>query len=113
MCDDLPNKEKADPNPSLHEYGDAKRPFSKRSSRLDSLIDDAPDETELHIQHARANYTLGRVYRDMNRGEEGVALIQLALIELESLPGDAPQRRHIQELLSRFQKNLPRIASLE
>jgi tetratricopeptide (TPR) repeat protein len=58
------------------------------------------------IQHARANYTLGRVYRDRGQGEEESRLIQTAIEELESLPDRGHQRRHIAELLRRFRKDL-------
>lgn len=94
---------------NLHEYEDAEAALLAAIASLDRLIDDTPDETKLHIQHARANYTLGRVYSDMGRGDEGDALIQLAITELEELPNDAPQRRHIQELLGRFRRGVRRV----
>jgi eukaryotic-like serine/threonine-protein kinase len=97
----------------LREYDQAEASLNEGLSILDRLLVDDSQNIDLQIQRARTSYTLGRVYHDMNRGEEGVALIQLAIIELESLPGYAPQRRHIQELLSRFRRDLPRITSLE
>ena len=95
---------------SLHEYDDAEAALLQAIASLERLIENMPDETEPHIQHARANYTLGRVYRDMGRRDEGDALIQFAITELEALPNDAPQRRHIQELLSRFRRDVNRNA---
>ncbi|HUT94854.1 MAG TPA: protein kinase [Thermoguttaceae bacterium] len=96
---------------SLHGYEDAESALLEAIASLDRLIDDTPEEPELHIQHARANYTLGRVYRDMGRRDEGGTLIQCAITELENLPNNAPQRRHVQELLSRFRKDVRRIPS--
>jgi hypothetical protein len=46
----------------------------------------------------------------MGRRDEGDSLIQFAITELEALPSDAPQRRHIQELLSRFRRDVRRAA---
>jgi len=67
---------------SLHEYDDAEAALLQAIASLEGLIEDMPDETEPHIQHARANYTLGRVYRDMGRSDEGDSLIQFAITEL-------------------------------
>ena len=94
---------------SLREYDDAEATLLQALAALEGLIDDMPDETEPHIQHARANYTLGRVYRDMGRRDEGNSRIQFAIAELEAFPSDAPQRRHIQELLSRFRRDVHRV----
>jgi tetratricopeptide (TPR) repeat protein len=94
---------------SLREYDDAEATLLQALAALEGLIDDRPDETAPHIQHARANYTLGRVYRDMGRRDEGDSLIQFAIAELEALPSNAPQRRHIQELLSRFRREVHRV----
>ena len=94
---------------NLREYDDAEAALLKAVASLEHVIGERPDETEPHIQHARANYTLGRVYRDMGRGDEGDVLIQFAVVELEALPDDTPQRRHIQELLSRFQRDVRRV----
>jgi hypothetical protein len=33
----------------------------------------------------------------------------LAITELEALPNSTPQRRHIQQLLSRFRRDVPRV----
>ncbi|TWU39779.1 serine/threonine protein kinase [Novipirellula artificiosorum] len=95
---------------SLHEYEDAESTLLTAIALLDRLIEDRPDQAVAQIQHARANYTLGRVYRDTGRLDEGDALIQLAITELEDLPDNAPQRRHLQELLSRFRRDTPRAA---
>lgn len=91
---------------SLREFDEAKSTLLEAIASLDRLIQDDPGQTEVQIQHARANYTLGRVYCDMGRSDEGDALIQSAIAALESLPDDAPQRRHVQELLHRFQKDV-------
>lgn len=95
---------------SLHEYGEAEAALLQAIASLDHLIEDSPDQSDPRIQHARANYTLGRVYRDTDRLDEGDTLIRLAITELEALPNDAPQRRHIQELLSRFRRDLPQVS---
>jgi tetratricopeptide (TPR) repeat protein len=94
---------------NLREYDDAEAALLEAVASLEHIIGEKPDETEPHIQHARANYTLGRVYRDMGRSEAGDTLIQLAITELENLPDAAPQRRHIQELLSRFRRDVHRV----
>jgi tetratricopeptide (TPR) repeat protein len=64
---------------SLYEYDDAEAALLQAIASLEGLIEDMPDETEPHIQHARANYTLGRVNRDMGRRDEGDPLIQFAI----------------------------------
>ncbi len=92
----------------LHKYDDAEVSLLEAISLLDHRIDDASEDTEVHIEHARANYTLGRVYWDMGRRDEGDALIQFAITKLEALPNDSPQRRHIQDLLSRFRRDTRR-----
>ncbi len=94
---------------SLHKYDDAEEALLQAIASLDRLIEDMPDKTEAHIQHARADYTLGRAYHDMGRTDEGDALIQSAVTELEALPSDVPQRRHIQELLSRYRRDVGHI----
>lgn len=94
---------------SLHEYDAAEAALRQAIASLERLVEDSPDQTEPQIQHARANYTLGRVYRDKGRRDEGDALIQLAITELEALPNNTPQRRHIQQLLSRFRRDVPRV----
>ncbi len=95
---------------SLNEYDNAESTLLDAIALLDRLIEDSPDQTEPRIQHARANYTLGRVFRDIDRFDEGDALIQSAIAELESLPEGSPPRRHIQELLNRFRRDIPRAA---
>jgi tRNA A-37 threonylcarbamoyl transferase component Bud32 len=95
---------------SLREYDDAEAVLLQAIASLQCRIENVPDDTIPHIQHARANYTLGRVYHDMGQLDEGEILIQLAITELEALPNDSPQRRHIQELLSRFRRDVNRNA---
>ena len=97
-------RRKGDLHRNLHEYEDAERALLNAILLLERLISETPDEVEPRIQHARAHYTLGRIYRDMKRDDEGDVLIQRAISELEALPQDAPQRRHIEGLLGRFRK---------
>jgi eukaryotic-like serine/threonine-protein kinase len=105
---------------TLREYDQAEANLHKGISILDRLIvedsgnggeytEDGGGYTEdLQIQRARASYTLGRVYHDMERHDEGDLLIQLAISDLESLPEAVPQRRHVEELLGRFRMDTPR-----
>jgi tetratricopeptide (TPR) repeat protein len=95
---------------NLEEYEDAEQMLLEAIDLLSGLVDVPELDIEVRIQHARANYTLGRVYRDMDRFDEGDVLIQSAIAELEALPDDAAQRRHIQELLNRFRRDIPRAA---
>jgi tetratricopeptide (TPR) repeat protein len=90
---------------SLREYEEAEVTLLEAVALLDGLIDETPEEAEFRIEHARAGYTLGRVYQDMGRSEEGDSTIQSAIKELEELSGHAPQRRHIEELLARFRRD--------
>jgi tetratricopeptide (TPR) repeat protein len=100
----------------MRHYDPAEESLRRALVILDDLIDAAAavadsknvtaEDVAARIQRARANYTLGRVYRDRRQREEGSRLIQTAIEELESLPDRSHQRRHIAELLRRFREDL-------